>query len=102
MKSLEERKKQRKQQRAENLKDSPFQDTGVIQEIDAVSNASGKQYADMTIEELKAAAKALGTEVPKEKTVKADILEYVQNLAKFKAEQSGGDENKNDGWNANN
>lgn len=101
MKSLAERQKQRTIDRAEALKDSPFRDTGASAEAQTESDETGKSYAEMSIEELKAAAKELGGEVPKDKTLKADILEYVQNLAKFKAESEETEDSKTDaGWSA--
>jgi hypothetical protein len=98
MKSLAERRKQRAESRAAALADMPNQDTGIVQE----GEAEPDKYDTLTIDQLRAAATELGTEVPKEKTVKADILEFVKNLAAFKAAESDEDKNKGGGWKAGN
>lgn len=95
MKSLDERKKQRAEQRAENLKDSPFRDTGIIVEGDGSDQS---EFDGMTVDELKkASVDRFETEVPKDKTLKADILEFVKNLAAYKAQDGGEDSGKGGG-----
>jgi hypothetical protein len=102
MKSLAERKKQRKESRAEALADMPNQDTGIVQD----GEVEPDKYDGMTVEQLRAAATELGTEVPKDKTVKADILEFVKNLAAFKAtadaENDESEKNTGASWKAGN
>lgn len=85
MKSLAERKKFRAAQRAEQLETAgvPNQDTGID-----LGTEEPADYSEMTIPQLHEAAKGMGAEVPKEKTLKADILEFVENLAQFKAQES--------------
>lgn len=100
MKSLAERKKQRAEQRAESLKESGAvnQDTGVV--LDDVSTGD---FDSMTIEQLKDAAKAMGTEVPKDKTLKEDILTFVKNLAAFQEqEKADAAETAGSGWKSGN
>ena len=98
MKSLAERKKQRAESRAEALKGKPNQDTGIVQE----GEAEPGEFDNLTIEQLRAKATELGTEVPKDKTVKADILEFVKNLAAFKAADSDENQETGGGWKAGN
>lgn len=63
---------------------------------------SGKddQFADMTIAQLKEWASANGAAIPTEKTSKVDILEFVRNLAAYKAANGGNSPVA--GWNNNN
>ena len=98
MKSLAERKKFRAEQRAIALKESgvPNQDTGIVLE----GEEGESRFANMTIKELHSAAAELGTEVPKEKTLLADIREYVENYAKFKAQEEAESGNDNSGGDA--
>lgn len=98
MKSLAERKKQRQESRAASLADMPNQDTGIVQDGEVESG----EFDNLTIEQLRAAATELGTEVPKDKTVKADILEFVKNLAAFKAADSDENQETGSGWKAGN
>lgn len=101
MKSLAERKKFRAQQRAEQLKESgvPNQDTGIV--LDDDENGGESPYAKMTMKELQAEAERLGAEIPKDKTLVADVREFVENYAKFKAHEVGENGN-NGGWKAGN
>lgn len=97
MKSLAERKKFRAEQRAQQLETAgvPNQDTGID-----TDNAGSTDYSSMTIDQLKDAAKGLGTEVPGDKTLKADILPFVENLAAFKAQEAGESNGTSTGWKA--
>lgn len=105
MKSLAERKKFRQQQRAAQMEDAglPIRDTGIVLDEETGDKS---EYADMTIKELHAAAAKLGTEVPKDKTLLADIREYVENFAKFKAQEKAekvdSPDGKPTGWKAGN
>lgn len=100
MKSLAERKKFRAEQRAEQLKDAGVvnQDTGII-----LDNASTGDFDSMTIDQLKEAAKAMGSEVPKDKTKREDVLAFVTNLAAFKEqEKAEAAESAGSGWKSGN
>lgn len=94
MKSLEERKKFRAEQRAAVLGES----ANVSVDL---TGGEKSAFADMTIDQLKATAKELGAEVPKEKTKLAEIREFVENLAAFKAKQDE-EEGGGAGWNKGN
>lgn len=98
MKSLIERKKQRVESRAKALEGKPNQDTGIVQE----GEDEPGEFDNLTIEQLRAKATELGTEVPKDKTVKSDILEFVKNLAAFKAAESNENKDNGGGWKAGN
>lgn len=98
MKSLEERKKQRAAQRAEALADSPNQTT-IADSGDGTGDET--EFDGMTIDRLREVAKnRFETEVPKDKTKKDEILEFVKNLAAFKAQEEADDagEQTGSGW----
>lgn len=107
MKSLAERKKFRMEQRKLALEQSgvPNKDTGVILEDE---DPGESPYTKMTMKELQAEAERLGAEIPKDKTLVADVREFVENYAKFKAQEdadSGNQQQNNSGsggWKAGN
>lgn len=106
MQDLETRKKNRIAER-ERLAHG-----GVIGIIEGDSQAEGKveggtapidEFEGLTIAQLQAKAQELGTPVPKEITVKADVLKFVRNLNDFvaaqkKAEAEGGVVNTGNTW----
>lgn len=100
MKSLQERQEQRKAARELALKGSPNQDTGIIVDKKNDDESKSGEFDKFTIEQLRAVAAEMGTEVPKEKTKHADILEFVNNLAAFKKAEGG--DNSSTGWKSGN